>query len=84
MHSASLHPSSVCPSWFDKLIHVGCLTISRKRVFFEQCFPVFLVCEKGYNVFYWRFIQSWSNSLNTVPAGAGIIKQVFPGINLTK
>ena len=32
----SLHPFSVCPSWLDKIIHVGCLTISRKRALEES------------------------------------------------
>ena len=27
--------------------------------------------------FYWRFIQSWSNTFYTVPADAGIIKRVL-------
>ena len=31
VHSASLHPSSVCPSRFDNILHVGCLTFSCKR-----------------------------------------------------
>ena len=31
VHSASLHPSSVCPSWSGKIIHIGCLTIKQKK-----------------------------------------------------
>ena len=38
VHSASLHPYSVCPSWFDKIIHVGRLTICRKRALEESFF----------------------------------------------
>ena len=30
------------------------------------------------------FIQAWLTRTDTVPAGAGIIKQVFYGVTLTK
>ena len=36
VHSASLHQSSVCPNWFDKIIHFGCLTLCRKRALDES------------------------------------------------
>ena len=61
VHSASLHQSSVCPSLFDKIMHVGCLTIFCKRSFFwgESCdkFKILLheICHGHTDIFRIKF-----------------------------
>ena len=48
VNSASLHPSSVCPIQFDKIIHLRCITICPKKTLGESSLSRFSIIKSSF------------------------------------